>query len=152
MRYTLLSILLVLLLGAVAQADMLVNWELGFEVDVPSSWLRQEGGASGLKLASDDVKITIEPYAGLTLAAEIERLRQQTKQDGYEFKNEKSYPIHEVPAHEMVFYKDGKYLIFYVLLSGSRGFLISLQSEGTESTAFGEAQTVIANFRVTPVR
>ena len=150
MRQSLL-VLLVLLSG-LAWADTLVNWEIGFEVDVPTTWLRQDGGASGLKLASEDVRLSVEPYFGVTQATQIERLRQQSKAAGYEFKNEKSYPIHEVPAHQMVFYKSGKYLIYYVLISGSRGILLTLNSEGTDSPSFQQAQDIISDFRVMPLR
>lgn len=145
-----LLLLFVLLSLSAARADTLVNWELGFEIDVPTTWLRQEGGANGLKLASDDVRLDVVPYSGVSLAAEIERLHKQTKADGYQFKSEKSYALHEVPAHEMVFYRDGRYKIYQVLMAGSRGFLLTLTSEGTDSEAFRQAQDVIASFRVKP--
>jgi hypothetical protein len=150
LRNALFCLLFCCLAQGGALADTLVNWENGFEVDVPTTWLRQEGGAAGMKLASDDVRMSIEPYSGITQSAQIERLHKETKEQGYEFKSERSYPIHEVPAHEMIFYKDGRYLIYYVLMAGQRGFLITLQSEGTDSAAFRQAQDVIANFRVTP--
>lgn len=149
MRHLLLLFVLLSLSGV--RADTLVNWELGFEIDVPTSWLRQEGGSNGLKLASEDVRIDIVPYSGVSLSTQIERLHKQTKADGYGFKSEKSYTLHEVPAHEMVFYKDGRYKIYHVLLAGARGFLLTLQSEGTDSQAFREAQDVISSFRVKPV-
>jgi hypothetical protein len=141
----------ILLLSSPLWADTLANWELGFEVDVPTVWLRQEGGAAGTRLAYDDVRLDIEPYSGITQSAQIERLHHETKAAGYQFKSEKSFPIHEVPAHEMIFYKDGKYLIYYVLMAGSRGFLLTLRSEGQDSEAFRQAQDVIANFRVMPI-
>lgn len=141
-----------LLLGALAQADTLVNWQLGFEVDVPTDWLRQEGGANGTKLSSDDVRLDVVPFSGMSQATEIDRLHRETKAQKYEFKTERSFTIHEVPAHEMIFYRDGRYLIYYVLMSGQRGFLLTLRSEGTDSAAFREAQNIIANFRVTPTR
>lgn len=144
-------LLLFLLLGP-ARADTLTNWDLGFEVEVPTTWLRQEGGLNGIKLASEDVRVDIAPFSDLSQSAKIERLHKDTKAGGYEFKSEKSYPIHEVPAHEMVFYKGGQYLIYYVLMSGSRGFLITLRSEGQDSDAFREAQSVIPSFRVMPAR
>lgn len=145
-------VLLFLLLSLSAvQADTLVNWELGFEIDVPTTWLRQEGGANGLKLASEDVKLDIVPFSGLTLTAQIERLHKQTKADGYQFKSERSYALHEVPAHEMVFYKDGEYKIYHVLLAGSRGFLLTLRSQGMDSEAFKESQAAIGSFRVKPI-
>ena len=139
-----------LLTGLPACAEPLVNWENGFEINLPATWLRQEGGAKGIKVASDDVRINFEPYFGTTMAEQIERLHKETKANGYQFKNERSYTIHEVPAHEMVFYRDGKYLIYYVLVAGHRGFLITLQSEGTDSVAFREAQDIISDFRVKP--
>jgi hypothetical protein len=148
----LFAFLFVFLLGGPGLADTVVNWELGIEVDVPPTWLRHEGGANGLKLASEDVRLDIVPYTGVTQAGQIERLHKETKAAGYQFKTERSYPIHEVPTHEMTFYKDGKYLIYYVLMAGSRGFLLTLRSEGTESPSFLEAQDIINNFRVLPMR
>jgi hypothetical protein len=150
MRRLLLLLLLCLWGATPLQADTLTNWELGFEIDVPTPWLRNEAGLEGLKLASDDVRLDIVPYSGLSQAAQIERLHKDTKTQGYQFKSEKSYPIHEVPAHEMVFYKDGQYLIYYVLMSGSRGFLITLRSQGQDSQAFRESQDIIPTFRVLP--
>lgn len=150
MRRIYLLLLLCLCQPWPAAADTLTNWELGFEIEVPTTWLRNEGGANGLKLASEDVRIDITPYSGLTQSAQIERLHKSTKADGYEFKSERSYPIHEVPAHEMVFYRGGRYLIYYVLMAGSRGFLITLRSEGQDSGAFRESQSVIPSFRVMP--
>ncbi len=140
-----------LLLG-VAQADTVVNWQLGYEVDVPATWLRQEGGANGTKLSSEDVRLDVVPFSGTSQAAEIARLHKDTKAQKYEFKTERSFTVHEVPAHEMIFYRDGRYLIYYVLMAGQRGFLLTLRSEGTDSGAFQEAQDIITNFRVTPLR
>lgn len=152
MRYFVFSLLLLLLAPSAAWADTITNWELGFTVEVPTTWLRYEGGKGGLKLASEDVRLEVTPFGGVTLTTQIETLRQQAKAAGYQFKEEKSYPIMEVPAHEMVFYKDGKYLLYYVLLSGQRGFLVTLRSDGTDTPAFLEAQDVVSNFRVTPLR
>lgn len=152
MRGFLLSLCLVLTLSPAAWADTIVNWEIGFEVTVPSSWLRQEGGAAGVKLASGDVKLDITPYSGATLSEKIESLRKESKADRLLFKGERSYVLHEVPAHEMTFYRGGRYLIYHVLMAGQRGFLLTLRSEGTDSSQFREAQDVIASFRVTPLR
>jgi hypothetical protein len=151
MRHRLLGMFFLLLLG-VAQADTLVNWQLGYEVDVPPTWLRQEGGANGTKLSSEDVRLDVVPFSGSSQSSEIARLHKETKAQGYQFKTERSFTVHEVPAHEMIFYRGGRYLIYYVLMSGQRGFLLSLRSDGTDSDAFHEAQDIISNFRVVPLR
>ncbi len=152
MRGLLLSLCLTLFLSLSSSADTIVNWEVGFEVTVPSTWLRQEGGASGVKLASGDVQLDIKPYTGVSLSEKIESLRKECKADRYLFKGERSYSLNEVPAHEMTFYRNGRYLIYHVLMAGQRGILLSLRSEGTESSHFREAQDVIGTFRVTPLR
>ncbi len=133
-----------------AGADILVNWENGFELELPSTWLRQEGGVDGVKLASDDVKLIIEPYAGVTMKHQIERLHTETKRDGFNFKKERTFTLHEVPAQEMIFYKNGRYKFYYVLMAGSRGFLLTLTSDSTDSEAFLEAQDIVMGFRVLP--
>ena len=66
--------------GAV-QAETLVNWELGFEVDVPDTWLRRELGEQGLKLNADEVRMQVEPYSGITQDEQIKRLHKLTKED-----------------------------------------------------------------------
>ncbi len=152
MRGFLLSLCLVLTFSPAALADTIVNWEVGFEVTVPSSWLRQEGGATGVKLASGDVQLDITPYSGASLSEKIESLRKENKGDRQLFKGERSYTLHEVPAHEMTFYRNGKYRIYHVLMAGQRGILLTLRSEGTDSPQFREAQDVISSFRVTPLR
>ncbi len=152
MRRTVLASLLAIILTATSNADTITNWEVGFEVTVPSTWLRQEGGASGLKLASGDVKLDITPFNGTSLSEKIARMHKDTKADGYQFKTERSYTLHEVPAHEMTFYRDGKYLIYNVLMAGDRGILLTLRSEGTDSDDFRQAQDVLAGFRVIPLR
>ncbi len=136
--------------GAV-QAETLVNWELGFEVDVPDTWLRRELGEQGLKLNADEVRMQVEPYSGITQDEQIKRLHKLTKEDEkYEFKSEKSFTINQVPAHEMIFFKDGEYKIYYVLMAGQRGFLWTIYSDSTDSEAFLEGQDVLASFRVVP--
>lgn len=151
MRIWLLSIL-VALLALPLLADTLVNWENGFEVEVPSTWLRHEGKQAGLKLNSEDVKIKIEPYIGVSQAGQIERLHKMYKAQDYEFKAERDLAINEVPTHEMVFFKDGKYKIFYVMMSGDRGFLWTIDSDSTDSDSFKEGQGILESFRVTPKR
>ncbi len=152
MRRTLLTCLITLLLASSSFADTITNWEVGFEVSIPSSWLRQEGGAAGVKLASGDVKLDITPFTGSTLAEKIARIHKERKPEGYEFKGERSYALNEVPAHEMTFYRDGKYLIYHVLMAGDRGILLTLRSVGTDSEDFHQAQDVISGFRVLPLR
>lgn len=155
MRYLLTFTLLCLTAVAAwaePKTDTITNWELGFAVDIPTTWLRYEGKHDGAKFASEDIRLDVSPFTGMTQSQQIEALRKQAKQDRYEFKEEKSYPIMQVPAHEMVFYRNGKYLIYYVLMSGQRGFILTLRSDGTDTPAFLEAQSVIANFRVMPLR
>lgn len=141
-----------LLMSAPATAETVVNWENGFELEVPETWLRHDGKASGIKLNSEDVKIHIEPYSGVTQGGQIERLHKMYKGQDYEFKAERDFSINEVPTHEMVFYKDGKYKIFYVMMSGDRGFLWTVDSLSTDSDAFIQGQAVLSSFRVTPKR
>lgn len=152
LRRTWLLLLLAAWLSAPGKADTVVNWENGFEVQVPTIWLRWEGGAAGMKLALDDVQLEIVPFAGITQAAQIERLHRQSKESGYQFKTERSLVIQEVPGHEMIYFRQGKYLIYYVLMAGQRGFLLTLRSESTDSPAFLEAQEMITRFRVLPNR
>lgn len=152
MRRTLFSILLSLCLLVSAQAETLTNWELGFEVSVPSTWLRWEGGVEGVKFASGDVKLDVTPFIAGSLAEKITQLHTDTKADGYQFKSEHSYALHKVPAHEMTFYRKGRYLIYTVVMAGDRGLLLTLRSVGTDSDDFRQAQDVLANFRVLPLR
>ena len=139
-----------LLMSSPLRAETLVNWELGFEVDVPDYWLRVNMKESGLKLNSDVGRMQVEPYGGMTQQELVAELHQRTKEEGFEFKTERSYAINQVPAHEMIFYKGGKYRIYYVLMAGQRGFLWTVLSESTDSEAFLEGQDVLASFRVTP--
>lgn len=152
MRNWTITLILVSLLALPSLGETLVNWENGFEVEVPTEWLRYEGKADGIKLNSDDVKIKIEPYSGVTRAGQIERLHNMYKAQDYEFKAERDFAINEVPTHEMVFYKDGKYKIFYVMESGDRGFLWTIDSLSTDSKAFKEGQIILESFKVTPKR
>lgn len=152
MRRTIFSLLLSLCLLISAQADTLTNWELGFEVTVPSTWLRWEGGIEGVKFASGDVKLDVTPFTAGSLKQKVSELHAQSKADRYQFKTERSYTLHEVPAHEMTFYRDGRYLIYNVLMAGDRGLLLTLRSVGTDSDDFRQAQDVLANFRVLPLR
>ena len=71
-------LLLVVLLTAPAPAEMVTNWENGFEVDIPHEWLRRDLGADGLKLSQDRVRMQVEPYSGITLEGQIERLHEIT--------------------------------------------------------------------------
>lgn len=149
-RNTALALITICTLTVSAWADVIVNWENGFEVDIPSTWLRQEGGLAGVKLASDDVKLNIEPYSGVTMQHQIERLHEEAKKDHYDFKTERTFTLHEVPAQEMIFYKNGRYKFYYVLMAGSRGFLMTLMSDSTDSEAFLEAQDIVMGFKVLP--
>ena len=139
-----------LLLSLVAQAELLVNWELGVEMDVPDHWLRRDLKDQGIKLSSDEVRMELEPFSGITQQAQIERLHKLTKEDGYEFKSERSFPLNQVPTHEMVFFKDGSYKLFYVLQAGQRGFLWTVHSRSTDSEAFLEGQDILNTFVVRP--
>lgn len=132
------------------QAETLANWELGFEVDVPDYWLRRDMKENGLKLNSDEVRMQVEPFTGMSQQEQIEQLHQSTKAEEFEFKSERSFTINQVPAHEMIFFKNGKYRIYYVLMAGQRGFLWTIYSESTDSEAFLEGQDVMASFRVKP--
>ena len=143
-------LLLVLLLTALAPAEVVTNWENGFEVDIPHEWLRRDLGAEGLKLSQDRVRMQVEPYSGITLEGQIERLHQVTKADGYQFKTERSFVLNQTPAHEMIFFKNGEYKIYYVLMAGTRGFLWTVESESTDSEAFLEGQEIIYSFKVQP--
>lgn len=140
-----------LIMQGAVQAETLVNWELGFEVDVPDTWLRRELGEQGLKLSADEVRMQVEPYSGISQDEQIKRLHELTKEEEeYEFKSEKSFTVNQVPAHEMIFFKNGEYKIYYVLMAGQRGFLWTIYSKSTDSDAFLEGQDVLASFRVMP--
>lgn len=125
-----------------------MNWEGGFEVDVPDQWLRRDLGADGLKLSSERVRMDVVPYSGITLEGQIARLHEMTKAEGYHFKTERSFVLNQTPAHEMIFFKDGEYKIYYVLMAGLRGFLWTVESESTDSPAFLESQQIIYSFKV----
>ena len=92
----------------------------------------------------------VEPYSGITLDGQIERLHEITKADGYQFKTERSFVLNQTPAHEMIFFKNGEYKIYYVLMAGTRGFLWTVESESTDSDAFLESQEIIYSFKVQP--
>ena len=143
-------LLSVLLLTVPAPAETVTNWENGFEVDIPHEWLRRDLGAEGLKLSQDRVRMQVEPYSGITLDGQIERLHEITKADGYQFKTERSFVLNQTPAHEMIFFKNGEYKIYYVLMAGTRGFLWTVESESTDSDAFLESQEIIYSFKVQP--
>lgn len=145
-----ICLILSLFLAAPVGAENVVNWEGGFEVDIPDTWLRRDMKEAGLKLNADDVKILVETYSGLSQPAQITRLHEQTKEAGYHFRSERSFPINQVPAHEMIFFKNGKYKIYYVLMAGQRGFLWTVESESTDSEAFLEGQDILYSFRVQP--
>lgn len=145
-----LFVLTFLLVSALANAEVVTNWENGFEVDIPNEWLRRDLGADGLKLSEDRVRMHVEPYSGITLESQIERLHEITKADGYQFKTERSFVLNQTPAHEMIFFKDGEYKIYYVLMAGTRGFLWTVESESTDSPAFLESQEIIYSFKVQP--
>lgn len=132
-------------------AEVLVNWEGGFEVEVPDFWLRRDLQDQGLKLNADDVHMQVETYSGLSQMAQVARLHQETKDAGYHFRSERSFPINQVPAHEMIFFKDGAYKIYYVLMAGQRGFLWTVTSPSTDSEAFMEGQDIIYSFQVKPI-
>jgi hypothetical protein len=146
-----LALFILLCTALAATAETVVNWENGFEVDLPQTWLRADLKEDGLKLNSEDVSIAIEPYSGLTQDAQIERLHKMAKEDGYHFKSERSLTINQVPAHEMIFHKDGRYKIYYVLMAGSRGFLWTIRSSATDSEAFLEGQDILSSFRINPL-
>ena len=130
-------------------AETVSNLECGFEVDLPDHWLLRDLGPEGLLLSSEEVRQQVEPYSGITLDNQIQRLHQLTKEDGYQFKQEQSYMLNGNSAHEMIFFKNGKYKIYYVVKSGDeQGFLWTVQSESTDSDAFLEGQSVIDSFRV----
>lgn len=141
-------LILLLVCPALAQTETVVNWEGGFEVDVPDQWLRRDLGVDGLKLASERVRMHVEPYSGITLEGQIERLHELTKAEGYQFKTERSFVLNQTPAHEMIFFKDGEYKIYYVLMAGLRGFLWTVESDSTDSPAFLESQEIIYSFKV----
>lgn len=133
-----------------AQAEFLVNWELGVEMYVPDHWLRRDLKEQGVKLSSDQVRMEVVPFYGVTQQAQIQRLHKLTKEEGFQFKSERSFPLNQVPAHEMVFFKDGEYKIFYVLQAGQRGFLWTVHSRSTDSEAFLEGQEILNTFVVKP--
>lgn len=130
-------------------AETIFNQDCGFEVDLPDHWLYRDLGPGGLLLNSEEVRQQVEPYTGITLNNQIQRLHELTKQDGYQFKDEHSYMLNGYSAHEMVFFRKGKYKIYYVVGSGEDyGFLWTVQSDSTDSEAFLEGQSVIDSFRV----
>ena len=92
----------------------------------------------------------VEPFSGITLDNQIVRLHEVTKADGYQFKTERSFVLNQTPAHEMIFFKDGEYKIYYALMAGERGFLWTLESESTDSEAFLESQQILYSFKVIP--
>ena len=51
--------LFLLLLTALAPAEVVTNWENGFEVDIPNEWLRRDLGSEGLKLSQDRVRMQV---------------------------------------------------------------------------------------------
>lgn len=142
-------VMLSLTLGCLGET--LVNWENGFEVEVPDVWLRRDMKAAGLKLSSDEVRMQVEPYFGITHNSQIQRLHDLTKKDGWRFKSEQDLSINGVPAHEMIFFKDGDYKIYYVVMAGERGFLWTVYSESTDSPAFLEGQDIISSFTIKPL-
>ena len=143
--------LLVLTLSLCCLGEVIANWECGFEVDVPDTWLRRDMKEAGLKLSSDEVRMQVEPFSGISYDGQVQRLHKETKAEGYQFKTERSYTLNQVPAHEMIFFKDGNYKIYYVLMAGQRGFLWTVLSESTDSEAFLEGQDIISSFLVTPL-
>lgn len=145
-----LAILLLLSVG-LTQAEVLANWECGFQVQIPDTWLRRDLKGQGLKLASDEVRVDIEPYSGITYANQIQRLHKLTKEkEKMEFKSERDLQINGVSCHEMIFYRDGHYKIYYVFTTGERGFLWTVLSDSTDSPAFLESQDILNSFTVTP--
>lgn len=142
---------LLLVLTCWAQAELLVNWECGFEVQIPDTWLRRDLKEQGLKLSSDDVRIDIEPYVGITYANQIQRLHKLTKEEQHmEFKSERDLQIHGVDCHEMIFYRNERYKIYYVFAAGQGGFLWTILSDSTDSPAFMESQGILDSFVITP--
>lgn len=132
------------------QAEVVANWECGFQVEIPDTWLKRDLRERGVRFASDEVKVDIEPFSGITLPNQVARLQKERKAEGYEFKSEKHFSLNDVPCHEMIFYKNGRYTIYYVLMAAQRGFLWTVQSDSTDSTAFLESQAMLATFIITP--
>lgn len=132
------------------QAEVVTNWEGGFEVDIPDYWLRADLGSDGLMLNSDEVKMQVEPYSGITLDNQVERLRELAKEEKYRFRSERSFALNQTPAHELIYSRKGKYIIYYVLMAGDRGFLWTVTSDTTDSEAFLEGQQIIESFNVLP--
>ncbi len=149
---TLSLLILCLVTVSAVKAETLVNWDLGYEIEVPNHWLRADLGPDGTQLSYDDVKISIEPFSGITMQGQIERVHQFDKEEGWGFRSEKSFTINEVPAHEIIYERGGKYRVSYVLLSGQRGFLWTFTSEGTDSEAFMEGQKILYGFVVMPAK
>lgn len=143
MKY--LSILLLLLMiPAQAQTHYPVP-ELGFSVDLPIDWLTNSRSHQyGLKMAKDEVWIRVDPYQGITRVDQIERVRSLEKMLGSEFKEEWDITVHQMPAHYMNFYQDGKYRIYYVF----DGYLWRINSRSTDSPAFLQAQEILMSFEV----
>lgn len=140
-----------LLLGmSWAQAEVVANWECGFQVEIPDTWLKRDLRDHGVRFASDEVKVDIEPFRGMTLPNQVSRLQRDRKSEGYQFKSEKQFTINEVPCHEMIFYKSGRYRIYYVLVAAERGFLWTITSDSTDSPAFLESQDMLSTFIITP--
>lgn len=146
-----LFLILTIALPLCASAEPVTNWENGFEVDVPDNWLRRDMREQGLKLASEEVRMDIEPFIGMSMDEKIRMLHMLTKQDGHRFKNEHSFALNGLPAHEMVFQTRGKcakVLIYYVIMDEDQGFLITQWSEDTVSQAFKDGQTIINSFQL----
>ncbi len=131
-----------------AQNESVINWEGGFKLDVPDTWLRRNLRTKGLKLNSDDVQVSIETYTGITQSAQTERLRKEAESQGYAFKSERAFPINQVPTRELVLQKNGIFRIYYILMAGQRGFLWTVTSPSTDSEAFLEGKKMLSTFRV----
>lgn len=144
-----ISALLLLFLSAPpALAEQLINNEAGYLVTIPSTWLRWEGGIQGTKLASERVRMKVEPYRGISQAQQAERLIKLSKEQRYEIRSQKQTTVNFIPTIEIITMKDREYRIFYVLIAGDQGFLWTIDSPDTDSAPYMEGQGILSSFTV----
>ena len=133
-------------------AEILTNFEGGFEVDVPDTWLYRDMRRDGIGLNSGEVHMTLQPYSDSSLLEKIKILHSVTKDEGYKLRSEQSFSFFGVPAHEIIFRrKKRNYRIYYVLKDRDRGFLWTIDSQSTDSREFLEAQQIISSLRIKPL-
>ena len=137
-----------LIIATQAGAEQLVNQDAGFSITIPSTWLRWEGGIAGTKVASERVRMKVEPYRGVSQAQLAERLIRQAKEQRYEIRSQKSTTVNYIPTQEIITIKDRIYKIYYVLIAGDKGYLWTIESPDTDSPAYLEGQGILSSFTV----